>query len=43
MDLFRLEDFSSVMVCTERFFATRQRSGLDGVVFQPLPTRTSAT
>ncbi|WNG14920.1 double-CXXCG motif protein [Cystobacter fuscus] len=42
LDLFRLEDFSSVIVCTERFFATCQRLGLDGVVFQPLPTRTSA-
>ncbi|MFY0573590.1 double-CXXCG motif protein [Cystobacter fuscus] len=39
LDLFRLEDFSSVMVCTERFFSLCQRLGLDGVEFHPLPTR----
>lgn len=39
LDLFRLEDFSTVMVCTERFVAACQRLGLDGVSFQPLPTR----
>lgn len=36
LDLFRLEDFSSVMVCTERFFTCYQQLGLDGIVFQPL-------
>ncbi len=36
LDLFRLEDFSSVVVCTERFAMYCQRSGLGGVVFQPI-------
>ncbi len=39
LDLFRLEDFSTVIVCTERFADTCQRLGLDGVVFQRLPAR----
>jgi uncharacterized double-CXXCG motif protein len=38
LDLFRLEDFSNVIVCTERFVDACQRMGLDGAVFQPLPT-----
>ena len=39
MDLFRLEDFSQVIVCTKRFADTCKRLGLDGVVFQPLPVK----
>ncbi|KFA86852.1 double-CXXCG motif protein [Archangium violaceum] len=39
LDLFRLEDYSSVIVSTERFADACKRLGLDGVVFRPLPTR----
>jgi uncharacterized double-CXXCG motif protein len=39
LDVFRLEDFSTVVVCTERFAEACQRLGLDGVAFHPLPTR----
>jgi uncharacterized double-CXXCG motif protein len=38
LDLFRLVDMSSVVVCTERFAEACQRLGLDGIVFLPLPT-----
>jgi uncharacterized double-CXXCG motif protein len=38
-DLFRLEDFSGVIVCTERFVDACQRLGLDGVTFLPLPSK----
>lgn len=38
LDLFRLEDFSTVIVCTARFHDACQRLGLDGVSFIPLPT-----
>ena len=38
-DLFRLEDFSGVIVCTERFAEACQRLGLDGVAFQPVPSK----
>ncbi|QRN96493.1 double-CXXCG motif protein [Archangium violaceum] len=38
LDVFRLEDFSTVIVCTERFVDACQRLGLDGVAFHPLPT-----
>lgn len=38
LDLFRLEDFSTVIVCTERFVEACRHLGLDGVSFQPLPT-----
>lgn len=38
LDLFRLEDFSTVIVCTERFVEACSRLNLDGVAFQPLPT-----
>ncbi|QRN95096.1 hypothetical protein JRI60_39370 [Archangium violaceum] len=38
-DLFRLEDFSGVIVCTERFVDACQRLGLDGVAFLPLPSK----
>ncbi|WNG32653.1 hypothetical protein F0U61_02765 [Archangium violaceum] len=37
MDVFRLEDFSTVIVCTERFVDACRRLGLDGVAFLPLP------
>jgi uncharacterized double-CXXCG motif protein len=37
LDLFRLEDFSTTMVCTERFVDACRRLGLDGVTFHPLP------
>ncbi|OJT18455.1 hypothetical protein BO221_41070 [Archangium sp. Cb G35] len=36
LDLFRLEDFSQVIVCTKRFVDVSKRLRLDGVVFQPL-------
>jgi uncharacterized double-CXXCG motif protein len=39
LDLFRLEDFSQVIVCTERFADACKRLGLDGVTFQPLPSK----
>lgn len=39
MDLFRLEDFSQVIVCTKRFASACKRLRLDGVVFQPLPVK----
>ncbi|HYO59618.1 double-CXXCG motif protein [Archangium sp.] len=39
LDVFRLEDFPTVIVCTERFVDACQRLGLDGVVFQPLEAR----
>ena len=38
-DLFRLEDFSTLLVCTERFVTACQRLGLDGIAFRPVPTR----
>jgi len=41
LDLFRLEDFSTVIVCTERFADACQRLGLDGVAFKPLPSKKS--
>ncbi|WP_239014800.1 double-CXXCG motif protein [Archangium violaceum] len=34
--LFRLEDFSTTIVCTERFADACQRLGLDGVTFHRL-------
>ncbi|MDC0710379.1 double-CXXCG motif protein [Stigmatella sp. ncwal1] len=37
LDVFRLVDFSTVMVCTERFSDACQRLGLGGVTFTPLP------
>jgi uncharacterized double-CXXCG motif protein len=39
LDLFRLEDFSTAIVCTERFVDACQRLGLDGVAFHPLASR----
>jgi uncharacterized double-CXXCG motif protein len=39
LDLFRLEDYSNLNICTGRFVEACQRLGLDGVVFQPLETR----
>ena len=41
LDVFRLEDFPTVIVCTERFVDACQRLGLDGVIFLPLPTKES--
>jgi uncharacterized double-CXXCG motif protein len=38
-DLFRLEDFCTTMVCTERFVEACRRLSLDGVSFQPLPVK----
>lgn len=37
LDVFRLEDFSNVIVCTERFAKACKRLRLDGVVFKPVP------
>ncbi len=39
LDLFRLEDFPTVVVCTKRFVEACQRLGLDGLAFAPLPVR----
>jgi uncharacterized double-CXXCG motif protein len=39
LDLFRLEDYSNLTVCTERFVDACQRLNLDGVVFQPVEAR----
>ncbi|MCY1073238.1 SitI6 family double-CXXCG motif immunity protein [Archangium lansingense] len=39
LDLFRLEDFSTAIVGTERFVEACHRLGLDGVTFQPLPMK----
>jgi hypothetical protein len=36
-----LEDFSTVIVCTERFADACQRLGLDSVVLKPLPSKKS--
>jgi hypothetical protein len=36
--VFRLEDFPTVIVCTERFVEACRRLGMDGVAFHPLPT-----
>jgi uncharacterized double-CXXCG motif protein len=38
LDVFRLEDFSTTLICTERFVDACQRMGLDGVTFQIQPT-----
>jgi uncharacterized double-CXXCG motif protein len=39
LDLFRLEDFSTAIVCTERFVNTCRRLGLDGVAFIPVSAK----
>ena len=39
LDVFRLEDFSTVLVCTGRFVDACQRLGLAGLAFQTLPLR----
>jgi uncharacterized double-CXXCG motif protein len=39
LDLFRLEDFSTTIVCTERFVEACRHLGLDGVSFQGLPMK----
>ncbi|WNG53804.1 hypothetical protein F0U59_02630 [Archangium gephyra] len=39
LDAFRLEDFSTVIVCTERFVETCRSLNLDGVNFHPLPMK----
>lgn len=41
LDLFRLEQHPGALVCTERFVDACRRLGLDGIAFQPLPTRAS--
>lgn len=37
--VFRLEDFFTVIVCTERLVEASQRLGLDGVRIHPLRTK----
>ncbi|MFL5358074.1 double-CXXCG motif protein [Archangium sp.] len=37
VDVFRMEDMSTMIVCTERFADACKRLGLDGVVFNPVP------
>jgi uncharacterized double-CXXCG motif protein len=39
LDLFRLEDFYTTIVCTEGFVEAYRRLGLDGVSFQLLPMK----
>jgi uncharacterized double-CXXCG motif protein len=39
LDLFRLADYSQVIVCTERFVDACKRLDLDGVAFRPLPLK----
>ncbi len=39
LDVFRLEDFSTVLVCSSRFVDACQHLGLDGLTFQSLPSR----
>jgi uncharacterized double-CXXCG motif protein len=39
VDLFRLTDFESTFICTERFVDAVRRLELDGVVFRELPVR----
>jgi hypothetical protein len=41
LDLFRLEDYSNLTICTGRFVEACQRLGLDGVVFQPVEAAAS--
>ena len=36
-DLFRLADFTTVIIATERFAAAVARLGLEGVVFKEVP------
>jgi uncharacterized double-CXXCG motif protein len=38
LDVFRLEDISTVIICTERFVNACQHLGLDGLEFHPVPT-----
>ncbi len=38
LDLFRLLDMSTLVICTERFAEACQRLELDGIVFVPVPT-----
>lgn len=38
-DLFRLTDFETILICTERFREAVQRLGLDGVAFREVPVR----
>lgn len=37
VDVFRMEDMSTMIVCTEPFADACKRLGLDGVVFNPVP------
>jgi uncharacterized double-CXXCG motif protein len=39
LDLFRLADFSTQIVCSERFADACHRLGLDGLAFLPFPVR----
>ena len=39
LDLFRLEDFSTAIICTERFVDACRRLGLDGVTFFPVRSK----
>lgn len=37
VDVFRLEDMTTLIICTKRFADACKRLGLDGVVFNPVP------
>ncbi|MGZ3461544.1 MAG: SitI6 family double-CXXCG motif immunity protein [Archangium sp.] len=39
LDLFRLRDYSSLLICTERFVDACQRLELEGIAFESLPMR----
>ncbi len=39
LDLFRLEDFPTAIICTERFVNACRRLGLDGVTFIPVSSK----
>jgi uncharacterized double-CXXCG motif protein len=39
LDLFRVGNFATVIVGTERFMEAVRRLGLDGITFRELPTR----
>ncbi|HVG61934.1 MAG TPA: double-CXXCG motif protein, partial [Hyalangium sp.] len=39
VDLFRVADFLTVLICTERFVQAVQRLGLDDIVFREIHLR----
>jgi hypothetical protein len=39
VDLFRLKDFETMLICTERFHEAVLRLQVEGLAFQELPAR----